>query len=127
MLGTRIDRKTRGVGIRRSSQINKFLADPVAFLGTGQSPYEVHRNLFKLAKQHRLSSRELQGIFGATDSGTLSKLVAEGVISEAEADSISKATHVFGLSKGRIGDLAREGGVLKRGSIEQSAFGLLSE
>jgi hypothetical protein len=127
VLGSKVDARggKRGTGRKKTRVIKEFLSDPVGFLGKGRSDYEIQKRLFQLAKAQRVSS-ELPNIFGATDEATLSRLASEGVITEAERQSISKATVVYGMGKGRIGGLGTDGGVLRRGSFEQSGFALMA-
>jgi hypothetical protein len=113
------------IGFRRTTQIKSFLENPSQVL-YGNDPYEIQKRLIQVAKAHKIPSSSMGSIFGMASSDDLAQLVKEGVLSKDEALSIAESKSVLGLFKGRFGDLAKEGGVLKRGSLEQSAFRLLA-
>lgn len=111
----------------------KMIGNPMQITGAGRllnrgtvdAEYLLERNMIKMAKKFDFSKREMQMTFGLMGEKSLQRMVAEGVLREAEMGDILKSTGVVGLSKMRLGDLATSG-VGGLASLEQSGFRLLA-
>ncbi len=104
----------------------QFLKDPERFLnvkaalikGTTEAKFQIQKDLVGLSKSFGFSDREMQLTFGLMDTGIAERLGIKSLVEES--------TGVIGLGKGRLGDLVREGGASRWGSLEQSGFRLLA-
>lgn len=121
-------------GMKVSQEALDFLADPTAALNVkrlladaaGDADIQIQRNLIGMAKQWEFTQKEMQLTFGLTGEKELKSLVDMGALRPKEAYGIMQSPGVIGLGKGRLGDLAIEGGSGGFGSFEQSGFRALS-
>lgn len=123
---------TGAMGISREAL--DFLADPTAALnvkkllsgGAIDADVKIQQNLMGKAKAWGFNNREMQLTFGLAGESTISSAAGSGIISKMQAAAIMQSPGVIGLGKGRLGNLAVEGGSGGFGSFEQTGFRALS-
>jgi hypothetical protein len=103
-----------------------FLEDPARIMGVSslnaatadRAVFDLQRRMTRTAKRFGFTAEEMGLTFGLMDQGVADSLG----IGQAVADS----TGVMGLMKGRLGDLAAEGGAGGMATIEQAGMRLLA-
>jgi hypothetical protein len=116
----------RALSLRRQVLAKEFMTDPAHYLKIDRlmgdhmadAEYRIQKNMVALAKKFKFSPEEMGLTFGLMDAKRAAEL---GIAAEVEA-----APGVVGLFKGRLGDLAFEGGAGGLGKFEQTGFRLLA-
>jgi len=116
--------------IQMTPQIQAFLNDPSAALdvagkmrhGGANADIQIQKSLMGLTKGWGFSNRELGLTFGLAPEEALES----GVLTARQRMAVRESAGVIGLGKGRLGDIATEGGAGRWGSFEQTGFRALS-
>lgn len=120
--------------LQMSPEIQTYLADPAAALNVSNiigsnaanADITIQKNLMGMAKGWGFTPEEMALTFGLSERSVLREAAREGIISPQDLLKTAHAPGVVGLFKGRLGDLATEGGAGTWGSFEQTGFRLLS-
>lgn len=132
LTSNKIDKKA--LTLRQRLLANEFMIDPAHYLKVDRlmgehiadAEFQIQKNMVGLAKKFGFNQEELDLTFGLTGRERLKELVASGDLTLREAAHIHRAPGVIGLFKGRLGDLAFEGGAGGTGKFEQTGFRLLA-
>lgn len=114
------------LSVRRRALAQEFMADPAQYLKVNKlrdihladAERQIQKNMVSLARRFRFTPEEMGLTFGLMNEARAAEL---GIASEVE-----KAPGVIGLFKGRLGDLAFEGGAGGMGKFEQTGFRMLA-
>jgi len=117
-----------------SDEAAAFLNDPTKALNVkglmakhgDDASYQIQKSLVGLAQSSGFNQKEMQRTFGLMSGSTLDRLVTDKSLREGERTAIGASNGVIGLFKGRLGDIASEGGAGRRGSFEQTGFRALT-
>jgi hypothetical protein len=116
----------RALTVRQRAMAREFMTDPAQFLKVnrlrdihlGDAEFQIQKNMVALTKKFGFNEREIGLTFGLMAPERAAEL---GIAAEVKA-----APGVIGLFKGRLGDLAFEGGAGGLGSFEQTGFRMLA-